>query len=114
MKTQFQVGDKVGAGRCAPGREPWCGELLSACDPRVWKDTIAFPTPDSEDSTFLPDVEKVREHVVKCVCQGLLLNEVPVLWTFSGYKKIHWERVSSVVPYAEEYAQWQAQQGVNV
>ena len=106
MTTQLQVGDKVGAGRFPLNGKPWSGILLSVCDPRAWKGTLAFPVPDSEDSDWLPDVQKIREHVVRCATRGDNISGLPVLWDFGAYKRVWWERPESLVPYEEEYREW--------
>jgi len=104
------IGTKVGAGRW-PGHlpiQPWCwgmphkGTLLAVDDPRVWKDSMHF-------GPGLPSRKAVKEHVAWCQAQGLLLNEVPVLWHFDvNTDVVYWEKAEKVVPYKQDFASWQA------
>lgn len=103
-------GDVVGAERWpnAPGAHPdawgrpWNGVVLAQDDPRAWHDTIAFPDRDGS----LPAAVAVKAHVARCHGQGLLLDEVPVLWEFG---RIYWERSARLRPYDEDLAAWHAE-----
>lgn len=97
----IKTGDKVGAHRWpGDGGKPWAGILLDKDDPRAWAKTIAFPTER-------PNREKVKAHVAKIIAQGLLSDVVPVLWDFGDCKRVWWETLKNLRPYADDLAEWE-------
>lgn len=63
------------------------GEVLAVDSPEAWVDTIAFySTPLTQ--------ENVTAHVLSCQLDGLLLDRVPVRWSFG---KIYFETASTLV-----------------
>lgn len=110
MAGVCEIGTLVGAGRWPYAHahpdcwnRPWAGTVLAKDDPRVWKGTIAFP------GKRAPSAAKVKEHVEWCLAQGLLANEVPVLWHFDGKggPRVYWEKVEKVVAYADDVVSWE-------
>jgi hypothetical protein len=104
MGTAITVGMQVGAGRwpCSGAHPdgwmtPWQGEVLDRADPRAWAGSVAFPT-------RRPNSKAVAAHVAR---HPTMTNKVPVLWDFGTHGKVlYWERLDSVLPYAEDVAAW--------
>lgn len=108
MVTQkYNAGEVVGAGRWPYSHahpdcwlEPLQGMVMEIDDPLAWRETFAFP------EKSLPPRTSVRNHVATCQSQGLLLNEVPVLWETDKGPKVLWESVDSLRSYAQDYTEW--------
>lgn len=99
--TRLPPGTEVGAERWPLSAAhpdcwglPWKGVVLSAADPRAWRETLAFPRRE-------PNATAVREHLARHPLLGA--SRVPVLWEFG---EIHWEPADGLRPYAEDVAAW--------
>ena len=78
---------------------PHKGVVLALDDPRAWRDTLAFPQ-------RVPTQEECTAHVQKCLDDGLLKGDVPVLWTWtnSHEQMVAWDH--NLRPYADELKAW--------
>jgi len=90
----------VDVGAHAAGK-PWKGVVLAHDDPVAWQGSIAF--------SVRPSVSAIRAHLVRCYSEGLLWDEVPVLWHFADGQRLHWERVIHLRPYDVATADWMMQ-----
>jgi hypothetical protein len=79
--------------------QPWSGEVLARNDVRAWAGTVVFPSDE-------PNADEVALHVARHA--AVLASELPVLWDFGSYRRVFWERVASLRPYAEDVTEWQA------
>lgn len=105
----MKPGDVVGAQRWPYSaahpdcwQPPWKGVVLDIEDPRAWANTLAFPAD-------APDPQAVRAHVAYCRANipNAFARTVPVIWDFGQHgKKCHWEVVSGLRLYAEDYLDW--------
>lgn len=78
---------------------PWKGTVLAINDRRAWQGTMAFPD-------RLPSQDEVEAHIAPHTFK----DRIPVLWDFGPRHGLTsmWERLGSVVPYAEDLAAWEA------
>ncbi len=65
------------------------GVVLAHDDPAAWEGSIAF--------SCRPTVGAIRSHLVRCYSEGLLWDDVPVLWHFDDGPRVFWERASSLI-----------------
>lgn len=106
MCATIKVGDVVGAERWPYSaahpdcwQQPWSGMVLAVNDPRAWTNTLRF--------LGTPPQEAVDAHVARCQSQGLLQNDVPVLWDFGPHgTKVWWEPITSLRPYDQDAEAW--------
>lgn len=84
-----------------PAAKPWRGTVLAHDDPAAWEGSIAF--------SARPTVSAIRAHLTRCYSEGLLWDDVPVLWHFFDRPRVHWERVDSLQPYDEAISDWMMQ-----
>lgn len=81
--------------------KPHAGQVLDVFDCRAWANSLDFPVDN-------PPIPEVVALVSKYQREERLVDRVPVLWTFDGQKRVLWERLSSLRPYAEDVARWRA------
>lgn len=105
LRRTLTVGSIVGSQRwpyasCHPGAwmEPHKGSILNQNDIRAWTATLAFSGTPSQDA--------VDSHVTQLHNRGLLLDCVPVLWTFWDQQCVHWSQVRFLVPAEEDRHNW--------
>lgn len=105
LRQSLTVGSIVGSQRwpyssCHPGAwmEPHKGSILNQNDIRAWTGTLAFSGTPSQDA--------VDAHVMQLHNRSLLLDCVPVLWTFWGEQRVHWSQVRFLVPAEEDRQNW--------
>lgn len=84
-----------------PAEKPWRGVVLAHDDPAAWEGSIAF--------SVRPSVSAIRAHLARCYSEGLLWDDVPVLWHFADGQRLYWERASDLRPYEEAIAEWMMQ-----
>lgn len=84
-----------------PALKPWSGTVLSHDDPAAWEGSIAFST--------RPSFAAIRAHLARCFSEGLLWDDVPVLWHFADGARVHWERADRLQPYDEAITDWMMQ-----
>lgn len=78
---------------------PHVGVILQQNDVRAWSRTIAF-------SSAEPPQAEVDAHVVCLHQAGLLVDCMPVLWTFWEETKVYWSEVRFLAPANEDYRDW--------
>jgi hypothetical protein len=81
---------------------PHRGTVLCLDDPAAWSNTVAFPYQS-------PNQEKCTQHVEECISNGLLLDRVPVLWTWANgnHTWVAWELASELISYEENLKLWE-------
>lgn len=84
-----------------PAQKPWRGTVLAHDDSAAWDGSIAF--------SARPSVSVIRAHLARCYSEGLLWDDVPVLWHFAEGARVHWERADSLRPYDEAISDWMMQ-----
>lgn len=100
-------GETVGSRRwphsaCHPDcwQPPHQGIVISRTDVRAWTGTIAF-------GPGTPSQSEVTSHVQRLYTQGLLLDEVPVLWSFFGtHQRVHWTSLNDLVSAQQDHQNW--------
>jgi hypothetical protein len=111
LHDSLLIGSLVGARRwpyvCAhPSAwlEPHQGVILKQNDIRAWTSTIAF--------TGTPTQAAVDAHVGRLHQEGLLLDEVPVLWSFWTEERVYWTGVRTLVPADEDRRNWRRERSI--
>lgn len=100
-------GETVGSRRwpysaCHPDcwQPPHQGVVISRTDVRAWAGTIAF-------GPRTPSQTEVTLHVQRLQAQGLLLDDVPVLWSFFGTEeRVYWTSPKDLVPASQDQQNW--------
>ena len=78
---------------------PHRGVIIAQNDIRAWLDTIAFgPTK--------PTQRDVDLHVEQLHARGLLVTDVPVLWSFFDRPKVYWSDIRHLRPADDDYRDW--------
>ncbi len=92
-------------------KPPIKGILLALDNPRAWQNTYAFPSYSHPDG---PSIEQATTHVLRCLKQGLLLDALPVNYSYDGGLNtnfpemlVQWETRDQLSPYAEELREWE-------
>lgn len=105
LRQGLVLGSVVGSERWPyvgghPGTwmEPHKGTILNQNDIRAWTDTLAF--------VGIPSQAAVDAHVLRLHGENLLLDTVPVLWTFWSKQCVYWSQVRFLLTAEEDRRNW--------